>query len=400
MKKWFYGMPILDWLSYRIMWWFVWCLNWIAFRTKYTGLDALPKKEPYLLLANHSSMLDPFWVGHPIYRPSRFMGSAQMLKTPYLGAFLRKLGTFPKIKYVKDKEAMETLQNFYDQGFVITLFPEGNRSWDGKTTKIAPGIGRLVKRLQSPVVYGRLKTAYFFQPRWARYPRWVPIEIEYDGPYHYSDHQTVDDITADVQRRLHVQQQLPASYLTWGFRMAEGLPNYMWACPSCFAVESLRVVGKKKNAVQCSVCTEQWTLNTQCVLQASGQSFTVEEAMDTIKAHFGTPPRFPLSTGIGGADVVLEIPHMTIVQISKEQGNTEVWNGVCVVTTEGVGSADGSIHFPFCRIEAISMELGSALFVRFQGDSYRLGVGSASICKIEYVLCSWYDAIRKETASI
>jgi hypothetical protein len=182
--------------------------------------------------------------------------------------------------------------------------------------------------------------------------------------------------------------------------MAEGLPNYMWACPSCFAVESLRVVGKKKNAVQCSVCNEQWTLNTQCVLQASGQSFTVEEAMDTIKAHFGTPPRFSLSTGIGGADVVLEIPHMTIVQISKEQGNTEVWNGVCVVTTEGVGSADGSIHFPFSRIEAISMELGSVLFVRFQGNSYRFGVGSASICKIEYVLCSWLDGTRKETASI
>ena len=182
--------------------------------------------------------------------------------------------------------------------------------------------------------------------------------------------------------------------------MAEGLPNYMWACPSCFAVESLRVVGKKKNAVQCSVCTEKWTLNAQCVLQASEQSFTVEEAMNTIKAHFGTPPRFPLSTTIGGANVVLEIPHMTIVHISREQRNKDVWKGACVVTTEGVGSADGSIHFPFRSIESISMELGSALFVRFQGDSYRLGVGSASICKIEYVLCSWYDVTRKETASI
>ena len=103
---------------------------------------------------------------------------------------------------------METLQANFDAGYTILLFPEGNRSWDGRLGEVGQGIGRLIKRMQCKVVYVTLPTASLFQPRWATYPRWVPVEINYNGPYEYDDTLSAEDIWKDVVEKITVQPRL------------------------------------------------------------------------------------------------------------------------------------------------------------------------------------------------
>ena len=174
---WRYGMPFFNAVVYRSSIAILRLVGRTVWRWRLDGLEKCPLDEPFLLLPNHTSLMDPFMVGSPINRCIRSMASRSVLKIPYLGAYLKTVGSFSKMKYTKDRKAMQTLQRLFDEGFAILLFPEGNRSFNGETAPLLPGVGRLIKRLDCKVVYARMNTNYFFQPRWAKYPRWVPIEI-------------------------------------------------------------------------------------------------------------------------------------------------------------------------------------------------------------------------------
>ena len=58
-----YGMPVLHGIVYRFTTFVITVLSRTIWRARLEGLDRVPKEEPFLLLPNHASMLDPFWVG-------------------------------------------------------------------------------------------------------------------------------------------------------------------------------------------------------------------------------------------------------------------------------------------------------------------------------------------------
>jgi 1-acyl-sn-glycerol-3-phosphate acyltransferase len=389
-KRLFYGMPFHHWLIYRSTWWFIWIINLFIFRTKYTGLKDLPKDKPYLLLPNHSSMLDPFWVAHPMYRPSRFMGSVQLLQIPFLGKYLRILGTFPKKKFTKDKESMQNLQEFYDQGYVITLFPEGNRCWDGRTGEILPGIGRLIKRMDANVVYARMTSAHFFHPRWAKYPRWVPIEIEYDGPYTYPEHFSAEEVTAEVNQYLKVKASFPKNKKTFGLRMAIGLEQYLWACPACMKAETLKVPSSNQNSIDCASCNANWSINTRNQLIGTTNT-TVNEASEKIEAYYGEPPildqeRFEKEDiAFGPIPIILWFYPRKKKREKRAQGHLLIRHHRLIITKDNEEIFSHLLE----EIRAISVEVGNKLFFRFEGRLYQLDSPTDSPIKISHFMKKW-----------
>ena len=392
-----YGQSLLNGIVYRLSLLLLAILGRTVWRFRITGLDRLPVDEPYLLLPNHTSLLDPFWIGAKVPRGVKSMASANLFAIPVIGAYLRMVGCFPKKKYTKDKESMQDLQRFFDEGYTIMLFPEGNRSWNGETAEIQPGIGRLIKRLGCKVVYGRLSTAYLVQPRWAKYPRWVPVEMTYDGPYSYDDSQTVEEITAHVQSCLTVNPTVKSGGRTAGFRMAHGLPQYLWACPSCFALSTMTVSKRGGDWVSCTSCQAEWAVDVESMLtpSTSGPAMTVAEAFHLIDDHFGSrpvsdPARFA-ETG-----VVLHSEHGHIQRVSK---------GKKALTTEGEGRIElrpdglqvvegGAVVWSVAMedIKSISVEMANLLHFRVDGVLYRVTVRGDSPLKWDHFLRRWQGA--------
>ena len=372
-EKWFYGLPFHHWLSYRLTWLLLWAVGFVLFRHRNNSqiFKEIPENESFLLLPNHSSMLDPFWVAHPPFRPVRFMTSAHVMKLPFLGRYLRSLGSFPKQKFTKDRNSMLQMQAFYDQGFPITIFPEGRRTWNGRLEPILPGIGRLIKRMNAKVVFGRMNTAYLFQPRWADYPRWVPIEITYDGPHQYPRDWTAEQITQDVTERLQVKSEITTNSWTFGWRMAHGLPEYLWACPACFSIESLEVSKSSGNCIQCQECQASWAIDVHTNLRGHSDT-NVENAFDHIAAHYKSPPRVNEAL-LEEKGVALERGEMSIlVKIDGKQDL--IGTGQLQVTTQGLTliHSAGKWSAKFSDIEAISMELANRLFFRVSGVPHEI----------------------------
>jgi 1-acyl-sn-glycerol-3-phosphate acyltransferase len=391
LPKWRYGLPLFNTIMYRTSITILRIVGRTVWRWRLDGLEKCPEEEPFLLLPNHTSLMDPFWVGSPINRCVKSMASRSVLKIPYLGAYLRSVGSFPKMKYTKDKGAMQTLQRLYDEGFAIMLFPEGNRSFSGETATLLPGVGRLIKRLGCKVMYARLNTAYFYQPRWAAYPRWVPIEITYDGPHSYSPDQTAEEITADAQKRLTVSPHLKKPASTWGFRMAHGLPQYLWACPHCFAMESLQVAEDDGNSVTCAACDARWAVDVECRLTGTTE-MSVADAFRIIAGHLGAPPiadrvRFEESR------VALSSESGELFMVPRDSNNRElVAAGQFQIHETGLRIVDDDTvrwEAPFEAIKGISVEMANLLHFRVEGVLYRVIIPGESPLKWDHFLRKW-----------
>ena len=402
-----YGFPLISGLVYRFSTMTVKIMMRLRWRGRLNGLEKLPEEEPFLLLPNHTSMLDPFWAGAVVPRGVRSMASAGLLRIPVLGTYLRMCGCFPKMKYTKDRESMQNLQRYYDQGYVIMLFPEGNRSWNGETQPIGEGIGRLIKRLGCKVVYARLNTAYLVRPRWAKFSRSVPIEIDYDGPHSYSEDATVEEITADVQKHLTVIPPTSLPDKVSGRKMAHGLNQYLWACPHCFAMESLKPMARIKSEesealrqvrgdrISCSSCSSSWVLDVFCRLHSNEEEpISVADAFRKLDAHFGKPPvADPAHFEATGEALVLD--EAEVLLIPRKGKPQSVARGVLKLNKDGIQVGSTGVEswsISWGEMRGISVEVGNKLHFRQEDRLYRVQAAGHSPLKLDHFFCRWSES--------
>jgi 1-acyl-sn-glycerol-3-phosphate acyltransferase len=369
-------------------------------RLRWTGLEQVPRQGAFLLLANHASTFDPFWDAWLLLRPTRFMGSAQLFRIPGLAWPLEAVGVFPKKKFVKDRASMEVLDGFFRKGLPVMLFPEGTRSFDGRVQRVLPGIGRLTKRLDADLVIVRNLTGHLCHPRWARYPRWVPIMVEYDAPVSFPQEATADEIAAFVQEKITVPHNRPAPRGSWGFRMAHGLEAYLWACPQCFTLDSLSPDPRRGNITRCRHCKARWKIDVSCRLRGLDQApdTDVWDSNDSITAHFGSPPiadrgRFErdqiILDDLGSIGEVRrgETPHQIgagrlqlhpdRLALCSPDGNTERWS------------------LPLEDVVAVSIEVKNSLQVRTAEALYQVMPTQGSTIKWGHFLLHWSPGVNQ-----
>ena len=104
------------------------------------GKENIPDKGPYVIVANHQSIFDiPLILGY-IY-PSGFIAKKELLKVPLLGTFIKKLGSIliDRDSPTSGAIALKNFARITQTGDVITIFPEGTRSIDGKVNEFKKG---------------------------------------------------------------------------------------------------------------------------------------------------------------------------------------------------------------------------------------------------------------------
>jgi 1-acyl-sn-glycerol-3-phosphate acyltransferase len=106
------------------------------FRFRSKGEEHIPPKGGFVLAANHSSNLDPWPLGIPLYpdRQLRFMAKSEMYVPP-LKWILKPAGAFPVRRGMGDEEAIRKAVELAKAGEVVAIFPEGTRRNKGRLKK-------------------------------------------------------------------------------------------------------------------------------------------------------------------------------------------------------------------------------------------------------------------------
>ena len=149
------------------------------------GMGNIPLEGPAIIMPNHLSFLDSVILGVFSRRNIWFMGKNSEFMHPFMKWFLRVAKAFPVRRYTIDVQAIRNSIRVAQEGHILGIFPEGERSWDGRMLPFKYGTMRLMLALGLPVIPVGISGSYELLPRWGGGLKRVPIRINIGKPMHF-----------------------------------------------------------------------------------------------------------------------------------------------------------------------------------------------------------------------
>lgn len=164
----------------------------VYFRLKVDGRQHVPKKGPFIVVANHSSHADELVLQSsmpkriaerifPVVAQDYFFATAL---TSFLSAAF--LNAVPLDRHRQSRHGLDVCENLLGQGYVLIVFPEGSRSSDGTMGGFKRGIGWLVAGTDYPVVPAYIRGTHRAWPKGSRVPRPLGVGVTYGEPQDFS----------------------------------------------------------------------------------------------------------------------------------------------------------------------------------------------------------------------
>jgi long-chain acyl-CoA synthetase len=157
------------------------------FDLRVTGLEKLPSRGPFILSPNHQSYIDPFIVGSllpwPIFRDIFSVGTSDVFGS----GMMRRIARWLRVVVVDPDAnlipAMRAGAFGLRRGRILFLFPEGERSIDGKPKTFKKGAAILSLNLQIPIVPVAIDGFYEVWPRGRKFfQKLNPLRVAIGNP--------------------------------------------------------------------------------------------------------------------------------------------------------------------------------------------------------------------------
>lgn len=175
-----------------------------AFQVDISGLDNIPRYGAAVLFANHASVLDSVILGVFPKRNIWFMAKNSQFSSTFLTWALRHLRAFPVRRYTVDPQAVRNAIRIVQQGHILGIFPEGERTWDDTLLPFRIGSIRLVLALGAPVIPVGISGAYELMPRWTSSIKRVPVKIQIGEPVSLAHIPIPQQTAGDISRATEI----------------------------------------------------------------------------------------------------------------------------------------------------------------------------------------------------
>jgi 1-acyl-sn-glycerol-3-phosphate acyltransferase len=157
----------------------------LLFRVQAHGTEHIPTEGPVLLVANHSSVLDPPLVGGVCPRQLTFLAKAELFQVPGFGGFIRRLGAQPLRREGADPSALRTAQRVLAEGKALLVFPEGTRGPEGVLREPKLGAALLAVQSGATVIPTYVSGSGRAWPRGHRLPRPAKVVVTFGAPLRF-----------------------------------------------------------------------------------------------------------------------------------------------------------------------------------------------------------------------
>ncbi|MBU3959028.1 MAG: 1-acyl-sn-glycerol-3-phosphate acyltransferase [Candidatus Omnitrophica bacterium] len=162
----------------------------LFFRLKVEGLENLPKKNNFIIVANHSSLMDSFVIAAAVPVKIHCISSRFLYSIPWLRWSLERLEALPT------GASSEKAVDYLMKNEVVGLFPEGGCSRDGNLREFRRGAAVLALTTGRPIVPCAILGTYQALPVTAKFPKPVPIKLKIAKPVYLL--KEFDDVIDDI----------------------------------------------------------------------------------------------------------------------------------------------------------------------------------------------------------
>ena len=157
----------------------------LLFRVEAQGTEHIPAEGAVLIVANHSSVLDPPIVGGMCPRQLTFLAKAELFRVPGFGWLIRRLGAQPLRREGADPSALRMAQRVLAEGKALLVFPEGTRGEEGFLREAKAGAALLAVQSGAAVVPAYVHGTGRAWPRGRRLPRPVKVRVTFGAPLRF-----------------------------------------------------------------------------------------------------------------------------------------------------------------------------------------------------------------------
>lgn len=340
-------------------------------------------ERPYLVLFNHQTAFDQFFVGMAFRGPIYYVASEDLFSNGFVSSLIRWLvAPIPIKKQTTDVRAVLNCIRVAREGGTVAIAPEGNRTYSGRTEYMSPVISSLAKKLRLPIALYRLEGGYGVHPRWSDKVRkgemrgYVSKVIEPDEYASLSD----DELFSLIERELYVDEGVSDGVFLSSKR-AEYLERAMYVCPFC----GLSEFESKRNVVRCKKCDRTVIYNEDKSLTGIGFDFPFKYVTewyafqkDTVNAlDVCKKTDEPLYTDT--ASVFEVIVYKKKLRVLKN-ANISLFGDRIVIEENG----KEKIYLPFDSVSAASVLGRNKLNIYYNDKVYQLK-GSKRFNALKYV---------------
>ena len=243
----------------------------IKFKYRKKGMEKLGKKEPCLILMNHSCFND-FEIASTLLYPRPF--NIITTSDGFVGKnwLMREIGCIPTQKFVTDVTLVRDIRYTVNTlKSSVLMYPEASYSFDGTATTLPESLGGLVKLLKVPVVMIETFGAFSRNPLYNNLQiRKVPLEAEMRyvlSPDEIKE-KSVDEINEILRKEFSFDgfkwQQENKVKIDEPFR-ADSLNRVLYKCPNCMTEG--KTVGKG-TLLTCQACAKEYELDEYGFMKA------------------------------------------------------------------------------------------------------------------------------------
>ncbi|MBR2352877.1 MAG: 1-acyl-sn-glycerol-3-phosphate acyltransferase [Clostridia bacterium] len=237
-----------------------------------SGMDRLGKKEPAIMLMNHSGFIDMQIAANYLY-PRPF--STVTTTDAYVGLawLLRRIGCIPTQKFVADLTLLKDISYALKElKTTVLMYPEAVYSFDGTASTLPDSLGAFVKRQKVPVITMIANGAFLREPLYNML-RHRKVDLTVDVTYLLSP-EDLETLSADeINARLRAVFSFDAFRwqrenkiaITEDFR-ADGLERVLYKCPHCMAEGKTEGKG---TTLTCHACGKVYELTEYGELRAT-----------------------------------------------------------------------------------------------------------------------------------
>ena len=179
----------------------VWAIYRYYFSIKCSGLENLPREQPYIIAANHSSHLDTLAVmtvlGDEFKRLRVLAAKDYWFSTRFKSWFSGELLKFvPFDRHANFLQGLRISQEVLKQDECLLIYPEGTRSVTGELQPFKPGLGLLAYESGSPIIPAYIDGTYHALPKGKNLPRKSRIQVIFGKPIAPSSGHEVGEMDA------------------------------------------------------------------------------------------------------------------------------------------------------------------------------------------------------------
>ena len=210
------------------------------------------RDRPYLILLNHQTPFDQFFVCMAFKGPIYFIASEDIMSNGLVSKIIKWLiAPIPIKKQAGDFSAVMTALRVAREGATIAMAPEGNRTYSGKTEYINPAVAGLAKKMRLPIALFRIEGGYGMEPRWSNVTRRGKMRGYIHRIIEPEEYATLsnEELYEQICQGLYVNEGV-ADGIFRSNKRAEYLERAIYVCPFC----GLSKFESHGNEAECLTC--------------------------------------------------------------------------------------------------------------------------------------------------